>query len=163
MKSWKEKSFSRGGKKVFIKSVAQAIPSYVMSCFMMPKGLCEDIEQVMCKFWWGDGTERRKIHWMKWSKMCVAKDRGGMGFRDMECFNVAMLARQGWRLLQHPDSLLARMLKARYYPRIGFMEAGTGYRPSYAWQSVLRGREALDKGLRWSVGNGDIIHVWEDK
>ena len=41
---------------------------------------------------------------------------GDLGFRDLHSFNLAMLARQGWRLIQAPDSLCAQVLRAKYYP-----------------------------------------------
>lgn len=85
-----------------------------------------------------------------------------MGFRDMEGFNFALLTRQGWRIMQDPDSLLSRMLKARYFPRTSFMEAKGGYQPSYAWRSLLKGRETLSLGLRWHVGNGAKIRAFVD-
>ena len=62
---WNEKNLSRVGKEVMIKSVAKVIPTYMMSCFALPKGLCEDIEQLMCNFWWGYGIEKGKIHWLR--------------------------------------------------------------------------------------------------
>jgi hypothetical protein len=64
----------------------------------------------------GDDEDHKRIHWQEWRKMCMPKGKSGMGFRDLQSFNLAMLAKQVWRLLCDPDSLCARVLLARYYP-----------------------------------------------
>lgn len=43
LKGGKEKFLSTAGREVSIKSVVQAFPTYVMSCFLHPLGLCEHI------------------------------------------------------------------------------------------------------------------------
>ncbi|XP_060969479.1 uncharacterized protein LOC133036764 [Cannabis sativa] len=89
VESWDSKFLSRAGKEVLIKLVAQSLPNYTMSVFLIPKGICEDLEQLMNK---------SGIHWMKWDRMCEAKDQGGMGYRHLHDFNIALLGKQAWRL-----------------------------------------------------------------
>jgi len=52
IQGWKEKLLSKAGKEVLIKSVAQAIPSYAMSCFDLTKTLCDAISSMIYRFWW---------------------------------------------------------------------------------------------------------------
>jgi hypothetical protein len=107
IQGWLEKLLSAGGKDVLIISVVLAIPIFSMACFKLPKGLCKCIDTMIRKFWWGCRDGERKPSWVSWKEMCKPKHMGGLGFRDIELFNLALLARQGWRILQNPDSLSA--------------------------------------------------------
>ena len=91
---WKEKNISKARREVLIKPVAQAIPTYSMSRFKIPATICNDINLALAKYWWGQTRNEKKIHWIKWSKLCNSKDRGRMGFRDIHAFNLTMLAKQ---------------------------------------------------------------------
>ena len=51
IQGWIEQCLSAGGKDVLIKSVAQAIPVFSMSCFKLPKGLCQHINSLIQNFW----------------------------------------------------------------------------------------------------------------
>ena len=99
---------------------------------------------------------------MKWETLTQSKSVGGMGFKDLALFNDALLAKQAWRLLHNKDSLLHRVFKSKIFPNCSFMEAPDSPSGSYAWRSILKGREVLVKRARWRVGDGESIKVWDD-
>jgi ribonuclease HI len=163
LNDWKTKFLSQAGKEILIKAVIQAIPTYSMSVFLLPKVLCKELNSLMQKFWWGHKENTSKIHWMSWDKMGFAKSKGGMGFRELSSFNKALLAKQCWRLLQEPDSLVARIMKAKYFRNVAFMDVSLCKRPSFAFRSICSARELLKEGLVWRIGNGEDVNIWGDK
>jgi hypothetical protein len=99
---WKEKFLSMGGKEILIKSIAQAVPVYVKMMFKILKNSCKGITHAILQFWWGDEDDHKRIHWQEWWKLCVPKGKEGMGFRGLQSFNLAMLAKGlfGFNLLK---------------------------------------------------------------
>ena len=83
LQGWKEKLLSQANREVLLKAMIQAIPAYTISCFKLPITFCHEIETLILKFWWGQQGERRKVHWVKWSKLCRSKHVGGSGFKEL--------------------------------------------------------------------------------
>ncbi|XP_027124310.1 uncharacterized mitochondrial protein AtMg00310-like [Coffea arabica] len=117
LNSWKNKFLSTAGKEVLLKAVTMAMPTYTVSCFKLPIKLCKEIASLMAKCWWGEYEGKDKVHWCSWTKMMKAKMEGGLGFRNLQCFNKALLGKQIWRLIRYPNLLVSRILKAKYYPK----------------------------------------------
>ncbi|XP_057808453.1 uncharacterized protein LOC131022930 [Salvia miltiorrhiza] len=107
-------------------------------------------------------AEERRIHWKSWKNLCKPKYEGGLGFWDLCRFNQALLAKQVWRIIQNESSLLTHSLKARYFPRTNILLAGKAHNPSFAWTSLLVGRDLLENGIAWRLGDGARIRVGKD-
>ncbi|XP_058776277.1 uncharacterized protein LOC131650592 [Vicia villosa] len=123
------------GRETMIKYVLQSIPTYIMSLFLLPSSLIDEIEKMMNRLWWGHKRDRAKgIHWLSWDRLSMPKSEGGKGFKNISAFNLAMLSKQAWRLTTNSDSLVA---------------------PYGAQNFVIKG------GLKWSIGSGENISVWD--
>ncbi|XP_028765313.1 uncharacterized protein LOC114723286 [Neltuma alba] len=162
LQGWKQKLLSFAGREVLIKAVANAIPIYPMSCFMFPKKTCSELDSMISNFWWGQRGQEGRIHWKAWKVMSKMKSEGGMGFRSLEAFNKALLAKTAWRLIQNPNDLWCRILKGLYFAKTDFLQAKKGSKASWGWTSILEGRELLSKDLGWKLGNGECIKVFTD-
>ncbi|XP_019091119.1 PREDICTED: uncharacterized protein LOC109128717 [Camelina sativa] len=97
---WTSKSLSKGGKEVLIKAVAQAIPTYVMSCFLLRKAICSKLSSAIADFWWSNKADSKELHSISWEQMCTQLSEGGLGFRTLEEFNLALLAKLAMEIAQ---------------------------------------------------------------
>ena len=154
MMGWNEKFISKAGREILIKTMAQIIPTYTMGIFKIPNALCDTLNSKLAKYWWGQTKDEKIIHWINWKKLCLPKTRGGMGFQDIQAFNLALLAKQAWRLIHNTHSLFYRVYKSRYFPNCSFMGAELGNNPSYVWRSLLAARNIIREGSKWKVGDG---------
>ncbi|CAJ2665968.1 unnamed protein product [Trifolium pratense] len=132
--SWRGRALCKAGKDVMIKSVLQAIPSYIMSIYLIPDSIINDIERMLNSFWWGGGTNNKGIRWLAWDKLARPKADGGLGFRNFHAFNMAMVAKQAWNFMSKPNTLVARIYKARW-------KIGDGSRINIMSEPWLRGED----------------------
>ncbi|KAL0300327.1 UNVERIFIED_CONTAM: hypothetical protein Sangu_3127100 [Sesamum angustifolium] len=113
---WKEKLLSQAGKEVLIKFVLTSY-SYLCDELLSSVGLLlTKIESILSNFWWNNNNEN-KIHWVARHQLCDNKRERGLDFKDLRSFSMSMLAKQASRLVTKPNSLLSRVLQARW--RVG--------------------------------------------
>ena len=93
--------------------------------------------------------------------MCRPKSLGGMGFRELQKFNDAMLGKQVQRLLQNQDSLFFKFFKTKFFPHGTIFDANEN-KGSFAWKSILKGRDVIRQGLKWRIGNDSKVRIFND-
>lgn len=92
-----------------------------MSCFFIPKTICNAIKSNQHKFWLGSCENDKKVNWVAWDTMQKSQRDDGMDFWDLHNFNISLLAKQAWNILLNPDSMWVRLLKSLYFPRVSFL------------------------------------------
>ena len=100
---------------------------------------------------------------MGWNKLCKSKCQDGLGFKDIENFNLALLGKQVWRLLHNKESLFYKVFRAKYFPHGTVLDENVKQNGSYAWMSILKARDLLRQGSAWRIGDGKKVLIRGDK
>jgi hypothetical protein len=111
------------------------------------------------QFLWGDGENSNRMHSLAWWKLYYPKNEGCMGYRDFESFNLTMLAKQVWRLINDPNSLCSRVLRAKYYPDGDILKAGPKSGCSFTWQGILAGVSTFKDAIYGELGMEKCKHM----
>lgn len=66
-------------------------------------------------FWEYGNRDNKGMRLMRWGIMDILKVQGGLEYRDLHQFNLDIVAKQDWRILQQPNALALKIMKARYF------------------------------------------------
>ena len=157
LQGWKAKLLSQTGRTSLISSTFQSMPLYTFSCFKVPETVCNKMDALSRAFLWGHDPTDRKMHMVSWEKICKPKRDGGLGLKKFGLMNQAMLARQYWRISQHPQTLVSRAFKAKYFPKNSMHDCSPKPHHSWFWRSILSPKNKKLKEGRWVVGTGAEI------
>ena len=165
---WKQRYLSFGGRVTLIQSVLTSIPIYFFSFFRVPKRVVDKLVSLQRRFLWGGGSDQNKIAWIKWDIVCLPKEKGGLGIKDINTFNLALLGKWKWNLFQHQGQLWARLLESKYGGWRSLNEASRDNNKSIRWRDLKMASQHLQQGdafqnrTLWRVGCGDRIKFRED-
>ncbi|KAM2666646.1 hypothetical protein EV2_018455 [Malus domestica] len=107
----------------------------------LPVSTCDLIDGLNRKFLWGSFEVKSKTCLVRWSSVCLPKNKGGLGLKRMKYMNVALLANSSWRLLQRDDGLWASTFRGNYLSGVNsdILKWPTGRVASSSWKAVVYG------------------------
>ena len=114
LSKWKQRALSMAAKVTLINSVLTALPIFLLSFFRIPQKVAHKVRSLQRNFLWGGSQDLTKIAWVKWRDICLPKELGGLGIKDISSFNAALLGRWLWALASTQDQLWARILISKY-------------------------------------------------
>ncbi|CAJ2631793.1 unnamed protein product [Trifolium pratense] len=169
LSGWSSRFLSIGGRLVLLKSVLTSLPVYALSFFKAPSGTISSIESILIKFFLGGSENIRKVSWINWNTICLRKEYGGLGVRQLREFNLALLGKWCWRILVDREGLWFRVLAGRYGVERGRLCEG-GARGSTWWRELARIQDGGgEAGIGWfrecvvrQVGDESDTFFWTD-
>lgn len=87
---------------------------------------------------------------------------GGWGLKCLKTFNLTLIAKQGWCILNNECSLLYIIYKVRYITQDDFFGAKKGPDLSFTWRRIWEAKKFPLKGCRWKIEDGRSVHIWKD-
>ncbi|GKV26106.1 hypothetical protein SLEP1_g35459 [Rubroshorea leprosula] len=173
LSSWKGRYLSQGGRITLINSVLSSLPVFLMSVYLIPKGTLNSIDKIRRNFLWGGEGGERKINWVKWDRICKAKEHGGLGVKDLNKFNLALMGKWWSRLAADEEGLWKRVIREKYGGGGGhwktWVRSGNDG-GSLWWRDVQRINNAdrdnagwLAEGFSLKLGEGKEVSFWWDE
>ncbi|KAH9735402.1 putative ribonuclease H protein [Citrus sinensis] len=163
LSGWNASHLSLAGRITLAQSVIQAVPIYAMQTTSLPVYVKAKIDQACKKFIWSGANPQRKMSLVSWDKVCQPKSCGGLGLKNLEVMNKALLMKVGWNLISSPNSLWTRVLLTKYglnkenLPSVLPTKNG-----SYLWKSIGKVWKDTIMGIQWNIGNGKKVRFWWD-
>ena len=162
LKGWKAKTLSHAGRTTMINSTLSSMPIYSMSIAMFPKKNHKSLNASFRDFWWGFDEGKHHCYLTAWKNFLFPISRGGLGMRDMELVNIAMLLKLAWRFIIDPRALWVRVLSSKYLRYDDFWSINANSSNSDLWKSLFSIRHIMYQYSCWSIGRGDKINIWCD-
>ncbi|GKD03186.1 RNA-directed DNA polymerase, eukaryota [Tanacetum coccineum] len=168
LSKWKMKTLSIGGRLTLLKSVLGSMPIYHMSIFRVPMSVLRRLESIRSHFFNGHDLNSKKTSWVKWKKVLVSKEKGGLGVSCLYALNRGLMFKWVWRFFTQNTSLWSRVIKAIHGEdgKVG-KQVNSAY-PSY-WMDIVHEINVLkNQGInllncmQMKLGNGDKTAFWED-
>lgn len=156
---WQGKMLSTAARSTQLQSVLGTMPLYPMHCLKLSQHTVDALDKVQRNYWWSHNSARQK-HYISWSKLCLPKRNGGMGFKNLDVYNTALLTKTAWQLLHNQDSLCAKILRGKYCPYEDMPNYSLNPCTLWVWQSIYHGLQQVKRLSIWKVGDGKDINIW---
>lgn len=108
--SWKFITLSQAVKLILVNSIIVAMTSHVISLYMVPKKILRKITSLSTKFWWATSSDKRPIYWRSRALLEKHVPEGGLGIKNIEHLNTALVGKQAWRIHKNPQLLVSRVI-----------------------------------------------------
>ncbi|XP_074266072.1 uncharacterized protein LOC141588533 [Silene latifolia] len=132
------RKFSYEGQVVWCEAVLSSLHSYWASMFVLPKGIINRIEATCRNFLWDSSAEYRRVPLVAWDKICRPKEEGGLGLKNQESMNKAMVGRLVNWVAEKKDTIWVKWVQQNYLKGQDWMDYTPAAQSSWVWRRICR-------------------------
>lgn len=162
---WKCASLSRGGRLILLNSVLSSLPLYFCSVFALPSWVIKDIDKIRRGFFWKGKNKTNGFHCLaNWKQICRPRTAGGVGIRNLQVANSALLMKSLWKYFSTPSLPWIALLKQKHYkrrPAATALNAPKGCCP--VWRGILRMQAPFFTSIDFILHNGTETPFWNSR
>jgi hypothetical protein len=162
LSTYKANRLSHAARLTLIKSVFSSIPVYYMSNILFSKKFLAKLTSIIRNFWWTgvqDDQTTRSLCLRAWADVCIEKNIGGLGIRNLQAINQSLILSAAWRLAKEPHSQLAQILKAKYHHDTSIWRAKPNQPKSAFWSAILKVKPLLTSTCFYQIVDGNSS-IW---
>jgi hypothetical protein len=133
-----------------------------MSSILLNKKLIAKLTSIVRKFWWTgiqSDQNSKPLCLRSWDEICKPIKEGGLGVRNLYYMNLALIASSVWRVIKEPNSLLAAVLKSKYFTHTSIWRTDTNLPKSAFWSSVLKVLPLMQNSIHLQLAKGNSS-IW---
>ncbi|KAE8681196.1 hypothetical protein F3Y22_tig00111338pilonHSYRG00169 [Hibiscus syriacus] len=138
--SWKGKVLSMAGRRTLIQAVTSAIPIHTMQTNILPAAICNRLDSINQNF-----VRRRRI-----------------GIHKTRVMNLALMAKNGWKMFQRKDLLWCKIFREKYLKQEMYMSIKKRENSSSTWRGILKVREVIKNGSKHQIRSDEQTDFWQD-
>ena len=162
--SWTARHLSFASRLQLIGYVLYSITNFWMSAYRLPNQCIQEINSICATFLWSGpvlSTQKAKV---AWADVCMPKDEGGLGLKNLTEMNRVSSLKLIWRILSARSSLWVKWIW-KYLIRKGsfWSVKETSNLGSWMWKKLLKLRPLAMQLLQKEINSGSTTSFWYEK
>ncbi|XP_028070654.1 uncharacterized protein LOC114273089 [Camellia sinensis] len=163
VKNWTNRALSYAGRSQLIQSILFSMQVYWSSLFILPKKVIREIESILRAFLWSGSELKTHSAKIAWDSVCAPKNEGGLGFKSLDIWNRAAIAKHVWFLFSGGEkSMWCQWVKSYLLKGRSFWRVKIPPDPSWVWRKILSLRDWMSPLINHQIGCGDSTFLWYD-
>ncbi|XP_074300848.1 uncharacterized protein LOC141632177 [Silene latifolia] len=161
--SWNGIFLYLAGRLTLISFVLSNLSIFFLSVFKIPVSVTKRINALLSHFWWAGSKSGKCLHWFSRTFTSIPKREGGLGVRNVDCLNQALLAKHAWRLMSNEGLLFCLIFREKIMGTENQRWLYSKKSLSWGTRSIIHGLKFIMEHIGWKLGLDSNLNVWDKK